>query len=108
MARTGDWFVLRAHGLLCNPKRELRYDSVPAAVCCRILVHGIDVSAAGSIRGSRAQRGNPYQAVSGGGVKHEGIILLATERAGRPLDSRRDASATVLRRVAACNFLLGR
>jgi hypothetical protein len=51
VARTADRQLLCADGVLCDRERELRYDSIPAAVRGGLLVYRIDVSAARAFSG---------------------------------------------------------
>ena len=68
LAGTSDRQLFRADRLLCHRQRELHYRAIPGFVRGWLLVHGIDVFVAGALLRLVAERGDPYQAISGGRV----------------------------------------
>src|SRR5580692_12858625 len=71
VGRTADRLLLRRYGVLRDRQRKLHHRAVSGFVRPGLLVHGINVSAAGTICGHFAECGDPYQTVSGRCLKFE-------------------------------------
>ena len=110
----GSYFALTVYYAVANEN----YITVPflLSVRARLLVHGIDVSAAGPLRGLVSERGDAYQAVSRGRVggtdlgpcrKRDGAgFAYVRARPARPSDGRDDSPVAKLSLNPGSDFRL--